>query len=228
MDPIEQLLNDLKGLHNALSYAESDGACKRAGELAVQIAALEVLRTTQQANKGDERAKCPACGGNDRDMPCAFPRGGQPGFHRDVRLSLAAAPQAVATMTDEQRNAIATLLTHIEDVLPDDSWDLIDENAWNDVSALLAAQASQSPDTEQRRSEADAIAQLIALHAQELDQNDYAYFELAYTRRTEWMAWICSNHRDDDPNRKVIARGQGGTPQEACAAAVAARKGASA
>lgn len=64
------------------------------------------------------------------------------------------------------------------------------------------------------------FAQLLSMHAQELEQNEYAYFELAYTRRTEWMAWICSNHRDDDPNRKVIARGQGSTPQEACAAAL--------
>jgi hypothetical protein len=66
----------------------------------------------------------------------------------------------------------------------------------------------------------DAIRKLIARHAEELEQNDYAYFELAYTRRTEWMAWICSNHRDDDPNRKVIAQGQGSTPEEACAAAI--------
>jgi hypothetical protein len=66
----------------------------------------------------------------------------------------------------------------------------------------------------------DAIRKLIAQHAEELEQNDYAYFELAYTRRTEWMAWICSNHRDDDPNRKVIAQGQGSTPEEACSAAI--------
>ncbi|WP_321814615.1 MULTISPECIES: hypothetical protein [unclassified Paraburkholderia] len=37
-------------------------------------------RATQQATM------CPACGGNDADMPCAFPRGGQPGCPRDARL----------------------------------------------------------------------------------------------------------------------------------------------
>ncbi|MDN7763029.1 MULTISPECIES: hypothetical protein [Burkholderia cepacia complex] len=66
----------------------------------------------------------------------------------------------------------------------------------------------------------DPISALLALHAEILDQNDYAYFELARTRRTDWMAWICSNHRDDDPNRKVIAKGQGGTPRAACADAL--------
>lgn len=72
--------------------------------------------------------------------------------------------------------------------------------------------------------EKEAIRSLIARHAEELEQNDYAYFELAYTRRTGWMAWICSNHRDDDPNRKVIACGQGDTPDEACDAAIAKEK----
>ncbi|SAK88031.1 hypothetical protein AWB76_06269 [Caballeronia temeraria] len=72
--------------------------------------------------------------------------------------------------------------------------------------------------------EKDAIRSLIARHAEELEQNDYAYFELAYTRRTGWMAWICSNSRDDDPNRKVIACGQGDTPDEACDAAIAKEK----
>jgi hypothetical protein len=68
---------------------------------------------------------------------------------------------------------------------------------------------------------ADPIRELIALHAEELDQNDYAYFELARTRRTGWMAWICTNLRDDDPDRNVLATGQGDTPDEACTSAVA-------
>ncbi len=66
----------------------------------------------------------------------------------------------------------------------------------------------------------DAIRQLIERHADEIEQNAYAYFELAYTRQTEWMAWICSKPREDDPQRKVIARGQGATPDEACRAAM--------
>lgn len=81
------------------------------------------------------------------------------------------------------------------------------------LAAALVAPAVVAPSI-------DPFAQLLAKHAQELDQNEYAYFELAYTRRTGWMAWICSNHRDDDPERKVLARGQGSTPQEACANAL--------
>jgi hypothetical protein len=59
------------------------------------------------------------------------------------------------------------------------------------------------------------IDQLLELHAALLLENPYCYFELAYTRQTMWMAWLCSNSRDDDPNRKVLANGQGETPEEA-------------
>lgn len=31
--------------------------------------------------------RCPYCGGNDKDMPCAYPSEGKPGCLRDVRLS---------------------------------------------------------------------------------------------------------------------------------------------
>ncbi|UWX68864.1 hypothetical protein [Burkholderia gladioli] len=65
----------------------------------------------------------------------------------------------------------------------------------------------------------DPIAALIARHAEELERNDYAYFELAYTRQTGWMAWITDKPLQGpvlNPDRKVLARGQGGTPAEAC------------
>nr|WP_206427612.1 VRR-NUC domain-containing protein [Burkholderia gladioli] len=65
----------------------------------------------------------------------------------------------------------------------------------------------------------DPIAALIARHAEELDRNDYAYFELAYTHQTGWMAWITDKPLQGpvlNPDRKVLARGQGGTPAEAC------------
>lgn len=69
--------------------------------------------------------------------------------------------------------------------------------------------------------EADKVREMIAIHANELESNDYCYFELAYTRQTGWMAWICSKPSEDDPNRKVIAKGQGDTPDEACESALA-------
>lgn len=68
----------------------------------------------------------------------------------------------------------------------------------------------------------DSIRQLIGRHAEQLKQNEYAYFELAYTRHTGWMAWLCSNSREDDPNRKVLAKGQGDSAEAACEAALAA------
>jgi hypothetical protein len=66
------------------------------------------------------------------------------------------------------------------------------------------------------------LQQLIELHAALLEQNPYCYFELAYTRQTEWMAWICTNARENDPSREVMTKGQGGTPEEAADAALEA------
>lgn len=68
----------------------------------------------------------------------------------------------------------------------------------------------------------DPIRKLIALHSELLEESDYTYFELARTRTTGWMAWICSHPSDTHPDRKVLARGQGDTPDEACADALAA------
>lgn len=65
------------------------------------------------------------------------------------------------------------------------------------------------------------LSQVIAIHTEMLQTNPYCYFELAYTRYTEWMVFICSNQREQDPNRKVLLRGQGSTPDEACADALA-------
>lgn len=65
------------------------------------------------------------------------------------------------------------------------------------------------------------LSKVMDIHAEMLESNSYCYFELAYTRYTEWMVWICSNQREQDPNRKVLLRGQGSTPEEACADALA-------
>jgi len=75
----------------------------------------------------------------------------------------------------------------------------------------------------------DAIRELIAKHSEELEHNAYAYFELAYTRRTGWMAWITDKPLNGgpviNPDRKVLRKGQGDTPEEACSAAIAAANG---
>jgi hypothetical protein len=73
----------------------------------------------------------------------------------------------------------------------------------------------------------DPLRALIAKHAGLLADGPYAhycYFELAYTRHTGWMAWLCSNQREQDPDRVVLAHGQGSTPDEACRNALTGNK----
>lgn len=69
------------------------------------------------------------------------------------------------------------------------------------------------------------LSKVMAIHEEMLKSNSYCYFELAYTRNTEWMVWICSNARELDPNRKVLLKGQGFTPEEACADALQSYSG---
>jgi hypothetical protein len=70
----------------------------------------------------------------------------------------------------------------------------------------------------------EAIRALLGAHELLLEENPYTYFELAYTRQTKWMAWICTNAREQDPYRKVLAKGQGSTPDEACKSALDSMK----
>ena len=80
----------------------------------------------------------------------------------------------------------------------------------------------------------DAIRQLLAVHAGLIEAgNAYAFFELAYTRQTAWMAWLCDRPAEGVPgesgfggNRKILGSGQGSTPDEACANALAAYRAA--
>jgi hypothetical protein len=59
------------------------------------------------------------------------------------------------------------------------------------------------------------LTELLEAHAKMLEENPYAYFELAYTRQTEWMAWLCTDSYENDEKRQIVARGQGSTPEEA-------------
>lgn len=84
------------------------------------------------------------------------------------------------------------------------------------VQALSAAPAEADSVLE----DADPIRALIAEHAAVLDQNESAYFELCYHRATGWMAWITDKPLCMppvvNPDRKVLAQGQGDTADEAC------------
>lgn len=73
-------------------------------------------------------------------------------------------------------------------------------------------------------SPADPIRGLLQAHEDLIEQGEnYAYFELAYTRRTGWMAWLTDRPASGEPgtaeyakSRKVIAQGQGDSAEEAC------------
>lgn len=59
------------------------------------------------------------------------------------------------------------------------------------------------------------LNKVMSIHKEMLESNPYCYFELAYSRTTDWMIWVCSKALKNDPNRKVLLRGQGLTPEEA-------------
>lgn len=57
---------------------------------------------------------------------------------------------------------------------------------------------------------------LIDKHSKMLEDNPYCYFELAYTKQTGWIVWLCSKPKQDDPDRKILTCGQGSTVNIAC------------
>ncbi len=75
----------------------------------------------------------------------------------------------------------------------------------------------------------DPLRRLIAQHAALLEHNEYAYFELCYHRTTGWMAWITDKPLCMppvvNPDRKVLAQGQGHTADDACHSAIQAMRG---
>lgn len=64
------------------------------------------------------------------------------------------------------------------------------------------------------------LQRLIDLHSELLTRNSYCYFELAYCKTTHWMAWICTDNRENNPDRVVLARGQGDSPEAAAKSAL--------
>lgn len=60
------------------------------------------------------------------------------------------------------------------------------------------------------------LERMQEIHTKLLESNPYCYFELAYTKTTAWMVWICSDARENNPHRKVMVNGQGMTAEEAC------------
>lgn len=71
------------------------------------------------------------------------------------------------------------------------------------------------------------IDALLVQHESLLQGNPHCYFELAYTRSTGWMAFICDKPAggtigtpEFGLGRQIITSGQGDTPGEACAKAM--------
>jgi len=72
------------------------------------------------------------------------------------------------------------------------------------------------------------VQKLIALHEDLLQENPYSYFELARTRTTDWMAILATTAVDNHHDYRILAKGQGMTPEEAAQSALqeyANRKG---
>lgn len=116
--------------------------------------------------------------------------------------------------------------TSIEDGLY--QWAVDAEGLIRAQQAHIAKLEAQLAATQPAAQEMDSIRALIAQHSKELEHNHYAYFELAYTRSTGWMVWITDKpaFRESvlvNPDRKVLASGQGDTPEAACDAALAAQ-----
>lgn len=87
----------------------------------------------------------------------------------------------------------------------------------HEIACLCAALQRQRPID-------DPLRALLAAHSEMLVRGPYAhdcYFELAYARYSGWMAWICSNEREDGVDRTVLAQGHGPTLDDACRAALA-------
>lgn len=94
------------------------------------------------------------------------------------------------------------------------------------AAALIERLAPQAPVADQpaEPSPADPIRGLLQAHEDLIEQGEnYAYFELAYTRRTGWMAWLTDRPASGEPgtaeyakSRNVIAQGQGDSAEEAC------------
>lgn len=123
------------------------------------------------------------------------------------------APSAAVALSDDLRDRLVAISEAIADQ--------DDRAAQAMLREILAApQPFPTPQADSVLEDADPIRALIAEHAAILAQNESAYFELCYHRATGWMAWITDQPLCMppvvNPDRKVLAHGQGDTADEAC------------
>ncbi|WP_155837617.1 hypothetical protein [Herminiimonas sp. CN] len=110
----------------------------------------------------------------------------------------------------------------------DDPW--IDKEKATPCAHYKRKQAAKAKAQAQTQALSNVEA-LLAQHGAMLEGNPYCYFELAYTRQTGWMAFICDKPAggtigtpEFGAGRKIITSGQGDTPNKACANALIAIK----
>ncbi|WP_454735450.1 ParB/RepB/Spo0J family partition protein [Cupriavidus necator] len=149
-------------------------------------------------------------------------------------LTLAGAPARIRKLVAEGKIA-STLAMSTMKKNPEQAADLLEEAVQTAKAAgkdRATAKHLPKRETKPREPKLTALEELTQLHAELLESNPYCYFELAYTRKTEWMAFICDKPAEGvigtpeyGANRKVIAQGQGWTQEEACKGALNYYKG---
>ena len=99
-------------------------------------------------------AACTNCGATGAHS--SYKTGAASAWNRRATISATQPAQAaqgepVQGVPDGWREAISNLLSHIEDVVPDNVWEAIDAEKWNAVSLLTA---SPTPPAQQKGGEA--------------------------------------------------------------------------
>lgn len=59
----------------------------------------------------------------------------------------------------------------------------------------------------------DNVTKALELFEKARQKNPYLYFELAYTKTTDWMCWLIDK---EGGGKNVLCQDQGTTPDSAC------------
>ncbi|WP_425953317.1 hypothetical protein [Ralstonia pseudosolanacearum] len=58
-----------------------------------------------------------------------------------------------------------------------------------------------------------SVVALLAYHAEQLEVNEYTFFELTYARQTGWVALVARNSHKEQTESHPLARGSGATAE---------------
>ena len=62
----------------------------------------------------------------------------------------------------------------------------------------------------------DNVKKFLDTAEEMINEYPFLYVEVARTRTTEWMAWLCTHNKDTHTDRMVLASAHGFTADEAC------------